>query len=108
MMSFLSVSRQLEEKLKRKSSTNLSPEFGLARFKSNHVKAMKGLEYALSRTQTDSPAHLHGDQGGTLEKHKPLPPQTTPTQKPSLSDLRSTEENMKQKIINIIDSVILL
>lgn len=32
----------------------------------------------------DPPAHLHGDQGETSEKHKPLPPQATPTptQKP--------------------------
>ncbi|KAI3376431.1 hypothetical protein L3Q82_016445, partial [Scortum barcoo] len=60
-------------------------EFGLARFKSNQAKAMKGLEYALSKIQSETPPHLHGDQGETSEKHKPLPPQTTPTstQKPN-------------------------
>ncbi|KAI9527238.1 hypothetical protein NQZ68_032820 [Dissostichus eleginoides] len=49
-------------------------EFGLARFKSNHVKAMKGLEYALSQIQA-----AERDQGEESEKHKPLPHQTPPT-----------------------------
>ncbi|KAM6960270.1 PRELI domain containing 1b [Tautogolabrus adspersus] len=59
-------------------------EFGLARFKSNQVKAMKGLEYALSKIQAEALPHLHGDQGESSETHKPLPPQVTPTptQKP--------------------------
>ncbi|XP_042073544.1 PRELI domain-containing protein 1, mitochondrial-like [Haplochromis burtoni] len=52
-------------------------EFGLARFKSNQAKAMRGLEYSLSKLQTS-------DQGESSEKQKPLPPQATPTpnQKP--------------------------
>lgn len=33
------------------SCSVFSQEFGLARFKSNQVKAMKGLEYALSNLQ---------------------------------------------------------
>lgn len=33
------------------SCSLFSQEFGLARFKSNQVKAMKGLEYALSNLQ---------------------------------------------------------
>ncbi|XP_044198187.1 PRELI domain-containing protein 1, mitochondrial-like isoform X1 [Thunnus albacares] len=59
-------------------------EFGLARFKSNQAKAMKGLEYALSKIQAEVPPYLHGDQGELSEKHKPLQPQATPTstQKP--------------------------
>lgn len=61
-------------------------EFGLARFKSNQDKALRGLEYALSKIQTaEAAARLHGDQGGeSSEKHKPLPPQAPPTatQKP--------------------------
>ncbi|XP_044040222.1 PRELI domain-containing protein 1, mitochondrial-like isoform X5 [Siniperca chuatsi] len=63
---------------------NALMEFGLARFKSNQAKAVKGLEYALSKIQTEAPPHLHGDQGESSEKHKPLPPQATPTstQKP--------------------------
>ncbi|KAM7366684.1 hypothetical protein PAMP_016099 [Pampus punctatissimus] len=58
-------------------------EFGLARFKSNQAEAMKGLQYALSRIQ-EVPPHLHGKQEELSEKHKPLPPQATPTstQKP--------------------------
>ncbi|KAK5618332.1 hypothetical protein CRENBAI_019403 [Crenichthys baileyi] len=60
-------------------------EFGLARFKSNQAKAMRGLEYALSRIQTEAPPHLHDDQGASSEKHKPLPTQAPPTstQKPN-------------------------
>uniref|UniRef100_UPI003AAFCC3D PRELI domain-containing protein 1, mitochondrial-like n=1 Tax=Centroberyx gerrardi TaxID=166262 RepID=UPI003AAFCC3D len=59
-------------------------EFGLARFKSNQTKAMKGLEFALSKIQSEAPPRLHGDQGESPEKPKPLPPQATPTatQKP--------------------------
>ncbi|KAM4537095.1 PRELI domain containing 1b isoform 1-T2 [Odontesthes bonariensis] len=60
-------------------------EFGLARFKNNQVTAMRGLEYALSRIQTEAPPHLHGDQGDSSEKHKPLPSQTTPTSTPKPS-----------------------
>nr|XP_020477864.1 PRELI domain-containing protein 1, mitochondrial-like isoform X2 [Monopterus albus]XP_020477865.1 PRELI domain-containing protein 1, mitochondrial-like isoform X2 [Monopterus albus]XP_020477866.1 PRELI domain-containing protein 1, mitochondrial-like isoform X2 [Monopterus albus] len=57
-------------------------EFGLSRFKTNQAKAMKGLEYTLSKIQTETPPHLLGDESS--EKHKPLPPQATPTatQKP--------------------------
>ncbi|MEQ2314072.1 hypothetical protein AMECASPLE_008330 [Ameca splendens] len=60
-------------------------EFGLARFKSNQAKAMRGLEYALSRIQTEAPPHLLDDQGASSEKHKPLPTQAPPTstQKPN-------------------------
>lgn len=36
------------------SCSVFSQEFGLARFKSNQVKAMKGLEYALSNLQGTS------------------------------------------------------
>lgn len=43
-------------------------EFGLARFRSNQAKAMKGLEFALSNLQKASTAS-HGE---SAEKHKPL------------------------------------
>ncbi|XP_051737016.1 PRELI domain containing 1b isoform X1 [Ctenopharyngodon idella] len=43
-------------------------EFGLARFRSNQAKAMKGLEHALSNLQNASTAS-HGD---SAEKHKNL------------------------------------
>ncbi|KAM4714041.1 PRELI domain containing 1b isoform 2-T3 [Anableps anableps] len=60
-------------------------EFGLARFKSNQAKAMRGLDYALTRIQTEAPPHLHDDQGESAEKQKPSPTQAPPTsaQKPS-------------------------
>lgn len=54
-------------------------EFGLARFKSNQVKAMKGLEYALSKIQKETPPRNHGDQDPP-EKTKAHP--TAATQKP--------------------------
>uniref|UniRef100_A0A1A8G4K1 PRELI domain containing 1b n=1 Tax=Nothobranchius korthausae TaxID=1143690 RepID=A0A1A8G4K1_9TELE len=59
-------------------------EFSLARFKSNQTKAMRGLEFALTRIQTEASPHFHDDQEEPPDKHKPLPPQTTPTssQKP--------------------------
>uniref|UniRef100_A0A1A7YAH1 PRELI domain containing 1b n=1 Tax=Iconisemion striatum TaxID=60296 RepID=A0A1A7YAH1_9TELE len=59
-------------------------EFGLARFKSNQTKAMRGLEFALTRVQAEAPPHFHDDQEEPPDKHKLLPPQTTPTstQKP--------------------------
>ncbi|KAM4612099.1 PRELI domain-containing protein 1, mitochondrial-like isoform 1-T3 [Polymixia lowei] len=59
-------------------------EFGLARLRSNQAKSMKGLEYALSRIQSEASPHRHGDQGEPTEKPKPLPQQATPTtsQKP--------------------------
>ncbi|XP_062305021.1 PRELI domain containing 1b isoform X1 [Osmerus eperlanus] len=55
-------------------------EFGLARFKSNQMKAVKGLEYALSKLQKMPPCLL-GDQES--EKPKSLPPSAaSTTQKP--------------------------
>ncbi|XP_028419339.1 PRELI domain-containing protein 1, mitochondrial isoform X1 [Perca flavescens] len=59
-------------------------EFGLARFRSNQDKAVKGLQHALNKIQTEAPPHLHGDQDESSEKHKLLPPQAPPTstQKP--------------------------
>ncbi|XP_042368256.1 PRELI domain-containing protein 1, mitochondrial-like isoform X1 [Plectropomus leopardus] len=54
-------------------------EFGLARFKSNQAKAMKGLEFALSKIQTEAPPRLYDDQLESSEKHKLLPQQATPT-----------------------------
>ncbi|XP_041842255.1 PRELI domain-containing protein 1, mitochondrial-like isoform X2 [Melanotaenia boesemani] len=60
-------------------------EFGLARFKSNQAKAMRGLEFALSRIQSEAAHHHPGDQGEPSEKHKPRPSQGTPksSQKPN-------------------------
>ncbi|KAG1926386.1 sorting protein [Pimephales promelas] len=52
-------------------------EFGLARFRSNQAKAMKGLEHALSNLQKASTAG-HGDPA---EKHKTLN-SASKTQKP--------------------------
>ncbi|ROL01457.1 PRELI domain-containing protein 1, mitochondrial [Anabarilius grahami] len=43
-------------------------EFGLARFRSNQAKAMKGLEHALSNLQNAST----GSHGDSAEKHKNL------------------------------------
>ncbi|KAK2899471.1 PRELI domain-containing protein 1, mitochondrial-like isoform X2 [Channa argus] len=59
-------------------------EFGFARFKTNQAKAMKGLEFALFKLQTENPTHLRGDPGESADKHKTLPPQGKPTtaQKP--------------------------
>ncbi|XP_067117655.1 PRELI domain containing 1b isoform X2 [Osmerus mordax] len=59
---------------------NTLMEFGLARFKSNQMKAVKGLEYALSKLQKMPPCLL-GDQES--EKPKSLPPSAaSTTQKP--------------------------
>ncbi|XP_024144408.1 PRELI domain-containing protein 1, mitochondrial isoform X1 [Oryzias melastigma] len=61
-------------------------EFGLARFKSNQAKAMRGLELALTRMQTAEapppPTNHHGNQEESLEKQKPLPPKATPKPNP--------------------------
>ncbi|KAM3589968.1 uncharacterized protein V6R79_000879 [Siganus canaliculatus] len=57
-------------------------EFGLARFRSNQAKAMRGLDYALAKIQAEAPPRLHDDQGESSDKHKLLPPQATPTQAP--------------------------
>ncbi|XP_035989323.1 PRELI domain-containing protein 1, mitochondrial [Fundulus heteroclitus] len=54
-------------------------EFGLARFKSNQAKAMKGLDYALSRIHTEALPLPHDDQGESSEKHRPFPQQAPPT-----------------------------
>ncbi|XP_046873525.1 PRELI domain containing 1b [Hypomesus transpacificus] len=55
-------------------------EFGLARFKSNQMKAVKGLEHALSKLQKMPPCLL-GDQES--DKPKSLPPSAaSTTQKP--------------------------
>ncbi|XP_014860408.1 PREDICTED: PRELI domain-containing protein 1, mitochondrial-like [Poecilia mexicana] len=54
-------------------------EFGVARYKSNQTQAMKGLDYALTKIQSEELPHLHGDQEESSGKHKPRPPKTPPT-----------------------------
>ena len=41
-------------------------EFGLARFKSNVTKTMKGFEYILAKLQGESPGHCLGTKGPSL------------------------------------------
>ncbi|XP_017209057.1 PRELI domain containing 1b isoform X1 [Danio rerio] len=52
-------------------------EFGLARFRSNQLKAMKGLEHAISNLQTSSSCH-----GESAEKPKNVNPAAKNAQKP--------------------------
>uniref|UniRef100_A0A8C7XJ91 PRELI domain containing 1b n=1 Tax=Oryzias sinensis TaxID=183150 RepID=A0A8C7XJ91_9TELE len=58
-------------------------EFGLARFRSNQAEALRGLELALLRMQTEAPPNHHGNQDESSEKHKPIPTKATPTPKPN-------------------------